>query len=146
MTSNQDISQRLAAQAKEFDAATAFVRAMNGIHTVAVVDDDYPEVRHRYESALADLMAAMASNGRFEPGGRYGLMMVSGSSSAGAVGRYCKGDEVEKIGGDYTFVGHIVSVFEKRSDETRYVVEDDRGVLHIYSAKNLRPREAQRHG
>lgn len=49
------------------------------------------------------------------------------------------GDRVEKIGGDYTFIGHIVSVFTKRSGAVRYVVEDDRGVLHIYSEKNLKP-------
>lgn len=47
-------------------------------------------------------------------------------------------DKVEKIGGDYTFVGHIVAVFQKLSGQVRYVVEDDRGVLHIYSYKNLK--------
>lgn len=49
-----------------------------------------------------------------------------------------KGSRVEKVGGDYTFVGTVVSVFTKRSGVTRFVVEDDRGVLHIYSEKNLR--------
>ncbi len=49
-----------------------------------------------------------------------------------------EGNFVEKIGGDYTFVGEIVAVFTKKSGAVRYVVEDDRGVLHIYSAKNLR--------
>lgn len=43
------------------------------------------------------------------------------------------GDKVEKIGGDYTFVGIIVSVFKKLSGKIRLVVEDDRGVLHVYS-------------
>ena len=47
------------------------------------------------------------------------------------------GDSVQKIGGDYSFSGIIVSVFAKLSGVWRYVVEDDRGVLHIYSAKNL---------
>ena len=48
------------------------------------------------------------------------------------------GEEVEKVGGDYTFKGIIVSRFNKLSGLIRYVVEDDRGVLHIYSFKNLR--------
>ncbi len=54
-------------------------------------------------------------------------------------------DKVAKVGGDYTFEGVVVAVFSKfpRPDKpraVRYVVEDDRGVLHIYSAKNLEPR------
>ena len=48
------------------------------------------------------------------------------------------GAKVEKVGGDYQFKGIIVSVFKKLSGVERYVVEDDRGVLHIYSEKNLR--------
>lgn len=48
------------------------------------------------------------------------------------------GDKVEKVGGDYTFVGTIVAKFTKLSGAVRFVVEDDRGVLHVYSEKNLR--------
>jgi hypothetical protein len=47
------------------------------------------------------------------------------------------GDEVKKVGGDYTFEGVIRAVFTKKSGAIRMVVEDDRGVLHIYSDKNL---------
>lgn len=48
------------------------------------------------------------------------------------------GDKVEKIGGDYTFEGVVVSAFVKRNGyKIRYVVEDDRGILHIYSDRNL---------
>lgn len=47
-------------------------------------------------------------------------------------------DKVEKVGGDYTFVGTVVSKFEKLSGAIRFVVEDDRGVLHVYSEKNLK--------
>lgn len=48
------------------------------------------------------------------------------------------GDKVKKVGGDYTFVGIVVAVFEKLSGVIRLVVEDDRGVLHVYSEKILR--------
>lgn len=48
------------------------------------------------------------------------------------------GDIVEKVGGDYTFKGHVVAVFTKISGAIRLVVEDDRGVLHVYSEKNLK--------
>ena len=53
------------------------------------------------------------------------------------------GDLVEKVGGDYTFVGHVVAVFAKLSGAIRLVVEDDLGVLHVYSEKILRLVEAK---
>ena len=54
-------------------------------------------------------------------------------------GLFAVGQRVEKVGGDYTFEGVIVSVFTKQSGKSvRYVVEDDRGILHIYSEINLR--------
>lgn len=56
---------------------------------------------------------------------------------------YSIGDLVEKVGGDYTFVGIVVAAFKKLSGAERYVVEDDRGVLHVYSAKVLRRLEAE---
>jgi len=46
-------------------------------------------------------------------------------------------DKVKKVGGDYTFEGIVVAVFPKLSGVIRLVVEDDRGVLHVYSEKNL---------
>jgi hypothetical protein len=52
------------------------------------------------------------------------------------------GDPVSKKGGDYRFDGVVVAVFAKLSGVIRYVVEDDRGVLHIYSAANLKRRDA----
>jgi hypothetical protein len=48
------------------------------------------------------------------------------------------GDRVEKVGGDYRFDGVVVSKFNKIIGVERFVVEDDRGVLHIYSEKNLK--------
>ena len=50
------------------------------------------------------------------------------------------GDSVSKVGGDYRFDGVVVAVFEKLSGAVRLVVEDDRGVLHVYSEKNLKIR------
>lgn len=47
------------------------------------------------------------------------------------------GQSVSKKGGDYRFDGFVVAAFNKISGEVRYVVEDDRGILHIYSDKNL---------
>lgn len=51
------------------------------------------------------------------------------------------GDKVSKVGGDYTFEGTVVAGFYKLSGAPRYVVEDDRGVLHVYSFKNLKKKE-----
>lgn len=61
------------------------------------------------------------------------------STSYPASARFDVGDRVEKHGGDYTLIGHVVAVFAKRSGVVRYVVEDERGILMIYSEKNLRP-------
>jgi len=47
------------------------------------------------------------------------------------------GDHVVKPSGDYTFEGWVVSVFEKRSGTVRYVVEDSRGLLFIFNARQL---------
>lgn len=52
------------------------------------------------------------------------------------------GDPVEKVGGDYTFDGWIVGKFYKRSGALRFNVEDDRGVVHIFSEKNIRLRSS----
>ena len=50
-------------------------------------------------------------------------------------------EKVQKVGGDYQFKGFIVAAFPKRSGAYRYVVEDDRGILHIFSAKQLEIRD-----
>lgn len=64
---------RMKTQRAEFDALDALIQANRALDVTAVVDDDYPEVRHVWEGALATFVAAMKANGRFEPGNRYGL-------------------------------------------------------------------------
>lgn len=64
-------------QGKEFDAAHEFSTQLRRHDAVAVVDDDYPSVRHSYERALAALIVAMKANGRFGQGNRYGLHEAS---------------------------------------------------------------------
>lgn len=51
---------------------------------------------------------------------------------------YGVGDHVEVVGGDHSFEGTIVAAFPKLWGAARFVVEDERGVLHIYGAKNFR--------
>lgn len=49
------------------------------------------------------------------------------------------GDRVEKTGGDYWFEGTIIAKFTKlRTGLLRFVVEDDRGLLFIFSEKSLK--------
>lgn len=61
-------------QRKEFDAADAFAEALRNHGNTAIVDDDYPQVRHEYEGALAAMLDAMKANGRFDGAvNRYGL-------------------------------------------------------------------------
>jgi hypothetical protein len=51
-------------QSDEFDAAIEFAKAVRAIEMTPIVDDDYPEVRHRYEGALKTLLLACKANGR----------------------------------------------------------------------------------
>lgn len=47
------------------------------------------------------------------------------------------GARVRNTGSDYHFEGVIVAIFQKRNGLLRCVVENDDGILHIFSAKNL---------
>lgn len=62
-----DTLERLESQSAEFDAADALCRAVRAHSLTPVVDDDYPEVRHNYESALRAFLAACAANRRTLP-------------------------------------------------------------------------------
>lgn len=62
--------------------------------------------------------------------------MTKSNSTGARVLAIC--DRAEKTGGDYRFIGDVRSVFTKRNGVVRYVVENDDGILHIFSAANLR--------
>jgi hypothetical protein len=49
-------------QSAEFDAVAELVKRYRALP--AVVDDDYPEMRHYYESAMRSLIDAIRANGR----------------------------------------------------------------------------------
>lgn len=51
-------------QAAEFDAMSKLAEQWRRITMTAVVDDDYPEVRHDYERAASAFVTARAVNGR----------------------------------------------------------------------------------
>jgi hypothetical protein len=64
-TDHELMMARIDLQNKEFDAVEAVAKAYTGgIQQTAVVDNDYPAVRSRYESALRQLLAACKANGR----------------------------------------------------------------------------------
>jgi len=50
-------------QRKEFEAVSYLIRCYNQLPPI--VDDDYPEMRHYYESAVFALIRALRENGRF---------------------------------------------------------------------------------
>ena len=52
--------------------------------------------------------------------------------------KFKKGQKVIKDSGDYTFNGKVVAAFKKLSGVERYVVEDSRGLLFIFSESNLK--------
>ena len=51
--------------------------------------------------------------------------------------KYTFGQHVVKETGDYVFEGDIRSVFTKRNGATRYCVENDQGIVHIFSEHQL---------
>lgn len=51
-------------QRAEFIAASQFAREVNAIGQTAVVDDDYPMVRDRYERSIRHFLRACLANGR----------------------------------------------------------------------------------
>lgn len=53
-------------QNKEFDALTELAKRWETLQRVPVVDDDYPEVRRRYEGAMKDFLRAVEGNGRLK--------------------------------------------------------------------------------
>lgn len=53
---------RLALQNTEFDALTHLVEQWRKLRMTPVVDDDYPEMRHYYESALRTFRDALKAN------------------------------------------------------------------------------------
>lgn len=54
----------LETQRAEFNAVAELAAQYRRIELCPIVDDDYPEVRHGYESALRSLLDALAANGR----------------------------------------------------------------------------------
>ena len=53
---------KMETQKAEFDAAAALTKAYRDITMTPIVDDDYPEVRHRYEGALHRFLRAVNEN------------------------------------------------------------------------------------
>jgi hypothetical protein len=62
---DEEIERRMAAQTAEFDKVENLFESYLAMCAVAVVDDEYPKVRHAYEAAINGLIAAMRANGRF---------------------------------------------------------------------------------
>lgn len=61
------VDKRMQLQRAEFDAADELASAIRAHNMTPVVDDDYPEVRHRYEGALQTFLRAIRKNGRKLP-------------------------------------------------------------------------------
>lgn len=46
-------------------------------------------------------------------------------------------DRVIKIDGDYTFFGEVRGLIKKKSGKLHYAVENDQGLIHIFSGSQL---------
>ena len=70
------VQDKFETQRDEFEAADSFSRRLRQLNSTPIVDEDYPEIRHLYESALENLIRKMTVNGRFGPNNRYGVVPV----------------------------------------------------------------------
>jgi hypothetical protein len=63
-TNSKETSKRdgIALMNAEFDALEKLQKATRRMHDTPVVDDDYPEMRHYYNSALQDFIDALKNN------------------------------------------------------------------------------------
>lgn len=66
---SEQVMDRMKTQSEEFAALGLLLKALNRLPPI--VDDEYPEMRHYFESALATFIAAMVANGRFGKGNRF---------------------------------------------------------------------------
>jgi NTP pyrophosphatase (non-canonical NTP hydrolase) len=62
---NETTAERMDNQNSEFDAVQRLAEQYRRISLTPVVDDDYPSVRHDYESAMRELIKSLRRNGRF---------------------------------------------------------------------------------
>jgi len=79
-------------QRKEFDAFAVDAKSFNTLCSVAIVDDDYPMVRHRFESDLTALITAMRENDRFGPGNPYRIYALPAAQQPTAGQTFERGD------------------------------------------------------
>jgi hypothetical protein len=61
---NTPVQDRIETQSTEFRACNELGEHMARIRVTPIVDDDYPQVRHGYESALRAFLRACKANGR----------------------------------------------------------------------------------
>jgi NTP pyrophosphatase (non-canonical NTP hydrolase) len=59
---NEQQKDAIALQNAEFDALTQLAKEWRRLQMTPVVDDDYPEVRHGYESVLQSFVDALTAN------------------------------------------------------------------------------------
>lgn len=59
-----DLRGRIDLQNAEFDACQWLAKQYRRLTATMVVDDDYPEIRHDYESAVRAFLKACKANGR----------------------------------------------------------------------------------
>lgn len=64
MRNETDIARRIGLQNAEFDAVQKLAEQYRRIQMTPPVDDDYPVVRHDYESAMRTVVDAIRANGR----------------------------------------------------------------------------------
>lgn len=76
-------------------------------------------------------------NGKFFPTKEKAVAAYEKAVAELGLGKFRRGQTVVKSGGDYTFRGVVVAVFEKLSGKVRYVVEHADGMLHIFNEGQL---------
>ena len=97
-----------------------------------------PGISNWLPEKLFRLMEPNPDNGaKFFPTKEEAMAAYEKAVAELGLGKFHRGQRVVKAGGDYTFRGVVVAVFEKLSGKVRYVVEHADGMLHIFSESQL---------
>jgi hypothetical protein len=109
------MQRRMELQNKEFEVLNKLTSAWSILQNVAVVEDDYPHVRHKYEAALQDFVEAIDANGRRPRGNDYRAQF----------GAELLWPDVRRIGAQKLVaeVLQIVSRFLTAEDQRRRVIQ-----------------------
>lgn len=112
------MTDRMKTQSLEFAAFAAATISFDSMCKTPIVDDDYPQVRHRFEQDLTTLVSAMRENERFGPGNPYRVYALPPKQAPDEPKKFNRGEScVYNVETDDSVFGEMVGIACTYSDE-----------------------------